>query len=227
MTEFVGLERKILDHARQDAMFVRGTLETRSVIMVNVMSAPGSGKTELLGAVADCLRAEGERSAVVVGDCATEYDAQRLVPHCDWVRQVVTDGVCHLEARMLFPYLDEIAEAAPSYLFVENVGNMVCPVDFDLGEDIRLVLLSTTEGEDKPAKYPALFYAADLVVMTKMDLADAAGFSLTTAMGHLRKVNTSVPVVLTSARTGVGIGQLLKELRVLSARRADVMHPSG
>ena len=128
---------------------------------------------------------------------------------------------------MLFPYLDEIAEAAPSYLFVENVGNMVCPVEFDLGEDIRLVLLSTTEGEDKPAKYPALFYAADLVVMTKMDLADAAGFSLTTAMGHLRKVNASVPVVLTSARTGVGIGQLLKELRVLSARRADAMHPSG
>ncbi|WP_298343442.1 hydrogenase nickel incorporation protein HypB [Ferrimicrobium sp.] len=226
MTEHIELEKRILDHALRDAQVVRESLATGDITVVNIMSAPGSGKTELLGVLGDRLRAQGHSVAVLVGDCATEHDANRLRPHVDWVRQIVTDGVCHLEARMLFPFLEEIVQFAPGYLFIENVGNMVCPVDFDLGESVRMALLSVTEGEDKPVKYPGLFRAVDLVVISKIDLARAVEFSMDMAMGYLHQVNPRAPVMSASAKTGIGLAEIVAALEHLGAQgRSSVSVP--
>ncbi|WP_298210801.1 hydrogenase nickel incorporation protein HypB [Ferrimicrobium sp.] len=216
------VERRILDQALRDAQVVRDALAGGHTTVVNLMSAPGSGKTELLGVIGDELRAQGQSVAVLVGDCATEHDADRLRSHVDWVHQIVTDGVCHLEARMLFPFLAEIGQLAPRYLFVENVGNMVCPVDFDLGEAVRIALLSVTEGEDKPVKYPGLFGAVDLVVVSKIDLASAVDFSLETVLGYLQRVNPGVPVISSSAKTGVGLDAVIGAIRSLAAQGSSL-----
>ena len=184
----------------------RKRLDAWVCVAINVLSSPGSGKTSLLERT---LKDLGDRlsMAVVVGDLATDNDARRLSGTRAPVIQINTLDICHLDAGMVSRALDEIAEPYPRLLFIENVGNMVCPAAFQLGEHARAVLMSVTEGEDKPLKYPTLFKTADLVVLTKMDIAEAVGFDLPAALAGIHAVAPQAFVLQTSARTGEGLPQ--------------------
>ncbi|MCS7051147.1 MAG: hydrogenase nickel incorporation protein HypB, partial [Thermomicrobium sp.] len=155
---------------------------------------------------------------------ATENDARRLRRHSPWVRQVTTGTVCHLEAAMVAAVLDGWDLERLHYLFIENVGNLVCPASFDLGEAVRVVLFAVTEGEDKPEKYPPIVHRADLVVLTKCDLLPYLGFDLERFRASVHSVNPAVPILPLSARTGDGLGAWLAWLR---SRRAALAVPSS
>ncbi|MFJ3798632.1 hydrogenase nickel incorporation protein HypB [Streptomyces sp. NPDC090088] len=210
--------------ARNDglAASLREDLAARGVSVVNLLSSPGSGKTELLGRV---LARAGERDvpvAAFTADLATENDARRLARSGAPVKQLLTDGLCHLEARQVRGHLEGWLPADTALLFVENVGNLVCPASYDLGEHLRIVLMAVTEGEDKPAKYPTAFGSAHLVVLTKTDLAGPAGFDGTAFAEQVRRVNPGVEIVSTCARTGEGVDTVLD--RVLAVRDGAPVH---
>lgn len=196
------------------------------VFVVNLVSSPGTGKTALLERTLRELVARS-RAGALVGDLATDRDAQRLARSGARVRQITTGTLCHLEAEMVSAALAGWDLAALDYLFVENVGNLVCPASYDLGEDLRVVLLAVTEGEDKPLKYPTIFNGADLAVITKMDLAEAAGCDLPELRHNLREVRPGLEVLETSARTGQGMAawlealELRRNLRLTAARSLD------
>lgn len=174
------------------------------VYVVNLVSGPGTGKTELLEATLTALR-QSHRVAALTGDLATDNDARRLARSGAPVRQISTGTVCHLDASMVEGALADWDLAELDFLFVENVGNLVCPASYDLGEQLRVVLLAVTEGEDKPLKYPTIFNTADLAVITKSDLADAVGFDREAAYRNVHEVRPGLPILETSARTGAGI----------------------
>jgi hydrogenase nickel incorporation protein HypB len=188
------------------------------VFVVNLVSSPGAGKTTLLEKTLSELMSRS-RAGALVGDLATDRDAQRLARSGAPVRQIVTGTVCHLEAEMVGRALADWDLAALDYLFVENVGNLVCPASYDLGEHLRVVLLSVTEGEDKPLKYPTIFNAADLVVITKVDLAEAAGFDRAEALHNLQEVRPGIEVLETAARSGLGMASWLERLEQLRRQR--------
>jgi hydrogenase nickel incorporation protein HypB len=174
------------------------------LLVLNVLSSPGSGKTtflqETLRAVAGKMKA-----AVIVGDLATDNDAQKLRAGGTPVIQITTGTVCHLEADMIARSLKRLDLADLELLIIENVGNLVCPASYDLGEDLRVVLLSVTEGEDKPLKYPPIFQIADVVIVSKMDLAQACGYDRAALLANLRKVAPRAQVLEVSAKTGQGM----------------------
>ncbi len=184
------------------AQELRARFAAAGVFVVNLVSSPGSGKTTLLERTLGQLRARGHQVAALVGDLATENDARRLARSGAPIRQIVTDGICHLEAAMVASHLEGWDLEMLDFLFVENVGNLVCPASYDLGESLRVVLLSVTEGEDKPLKYPTMFHAADLVLLTKMDLAQATEFDREAAYAAIHAVHPGVPVVETAAKKG-------------------------
>jgi hydrogenase nickel incorporation protein HypB len=182
------------------------------VFVVNVVSGPGAGKTELLARTLTLLQTRGLRVAAVVGDLATENDARRLAVSGAPARQIITGTVCHLEAQMIRTAIVGWDLHALDYLFIENVGNLVCPASFDLGENIRVLLFPVTEGEDKPLKYPTLINSADLTVISKIDLADAVGFDRPLARKNLEEARPGAAVVEVSARTGRGFDGWLEFL---------------
>jgi hydrogenase nickel incorporation protein HypB len=194
----------------------REHFDRHGVLALNLMSSPGSGKTSLLEATIDALA--GEFSiAVIEGDLETENDAERIRARGVPAVQITTGQACHLEAAMVHRALHELAHRGQpldglELLVIENVGNLVCPAAFDLGESQRLVLLSVTEGEDKPLKYPAIFHSADVVVISKSDLAEACGFDGPQARRHIARVAPRARIVEVSARTGAGIPALLAAL---------------
>jgi hydrogenase nickel incorporation protein HypB len=200
---------------------LRQRFRAAGVYVVNLVSSPGAGKTALLEATLRGLQPE-HRVAALVGDLATDRDAQRLGRSGARVRQITTGTVCHLDAEMLDAALADWDLEDLDFLFVENVGNLVCPASYDLGEDLRAVLLSVTEGEDKPLKYPTIFNGADLALITKIDLAEAAGFDREEALNNLNEVRPGIEVRETSARTGEGMAAWLERLRELArgSRRA-------
>ncbi|MFE5326709.1 hydrogenase nickel incorporation protein HypB [Embleya sp. NPDC056575] len=203
------LRQAVLAHNDRGANDLRAELAARGVIAVNLLSSPGSGKTALLEAE---LRLAGERAvpvAALTADLATDNDATRLARSGAPVKQILTDGLCHLEAAQLRRQLTGWLPAETRVLFVENVGNLVCPASYDLGESLRVALASVTEGEDKPLKYPSAFGLANLVVVTKIDLAEAVEFDEHAFLANIRRVNPGVEVLLTSTRTGRGVGELL------------------
>src|SRR3954462_11926866 len=175
--------------AKNDRLAARNRDEfrARGLGVVNVLSSPGSGKTELLRRTLADLGPR-LRAAVIVGDLATDNDARRLRQTGAPVVQVTTGGVCHLEADMVARAAETLDLDGLDLLIIENVGNLVCPASYDLGEDLRIVLLSVTEGEDKPLKYPVAFQGAGVVVVSKIDLADAVGFDRQTALQNIRRV---------------------------------------
>jgi hydrogenase nickel incorporation protein HypB len=195
---------------------LRQRFREAGVFVVNLVSSPGSGKTSLLE---HTLAELDLRAAVVVGDLATENDATRLARSGAPVRQISTGTTCHLEADMVEGALEGWDLSALDVLFIENVGNLVCPASWDLGEDARVVLLSTTEGEDKPLKYPTIFNTADLALLTKMDLADVLGFDREAAVESVHDVRPGLPILDTSARGAPGLGAWLEWLR---ERHAEV-----
>ncbi len=208
----VDLRRGVLEKNDVLAAELRDRYRHAEVRVSNWVSSPGSGKTALLVRVLAEARTRGVTVAALVGDCASDNDAQRLATTGVPVRQIVTEGLCHLEADLVGKHLDGWELASLDLLVIENVGNLVCPTAYDLGEDVRIALLSVTEGEDKPVKYPQLFSSADLVVITKIDLAEAVEFDEAAALAAVASVNPSVPVLSTSARTGAGVDDLIDHL---------------
>lgn len=212
MCRTVDLHQAVLAKNDENALALRRFLASRDTVAVNLMSSPGSGKTALLEQLLTRAVAAGTPAAAVTADLATENDATRLARSGAPVQQILTDGLCHLEAGMLQGRLEGWLPDGTRLLFVENVGNLVCPASYDLGETLRIALASVTEGEDKPVKYPAAFGLAQLVVVTKTDLADAVGFARETFLGGVQQVNPGVPVLETSARTGEGVDALLAHI---------------
>jgi len=215
----VELRTKILKKNDELARQLRREFAELGVLVVNVVSGPGAGKTELLTRT---LRALGERYevAAVVGDLATDNDAERLAKSGARVKQILTGTMCHLEADMVRDAIAAWDLRSTDFLMIENVGNLVCPSSWDLGEDLRVLLCSATEGEDKPLKYPTLINTADLVILSKMDLAAAVDFDVDLAAENVQRVRPGVPSLRLSAKTGQGVDQWLDflESRLLEKR---------
>lgn len=208
----VDLRTGILEKNDLLAAALRQSYTEAGVRVSNWVSSPGTGKTALLEAVLTRAVAQGVAAAALVGDCATDNDAQRLARSGAPVRQIITEGMCHLEGDMVMTHLEGWALPELDMLVIENVGNLVCPTAYDLGEDTRVALLSVTEGEDKPMKYPQLFHSADVVVITKTDIAAAVEWDRRAAMDAIRAVNPTAPVVETSSRSSDGVDELLSIL---------------
>lgn len=197
-------QERVLGRNRELAEQNRAWFQGLGVSVVNVVSAPGSGKTALLERTLADLRDE-LRGAVIVGDLATDNDAQRLSRSGAPVVQITTGTLCHLEASMIACACKELDVGALDLLFIENVGNLVCPASFDLGESMRVVMTAVTEGEDKPLKYPTLFKTANVVVITKCELSAACGFDRETARRNLAEIAPGARIFEVSARTGEGL----------------------
>jgi hydrogenase nickel incorporation protein HypB len=208
------IRRGVLEKNDLLAQSLRERFDAAGVRVVNLVSGPGAGKTTFLEATLRRLREAGARPAALVGDLATDNDAQRLVRSGAPVRQIVTGGNCHLEADMITTHLAEWGLDLDSldYLFIENVGNLVCPAAYDLGEHLRVVLLSVTEGEDKPLKYPTLFNSADVTIFTKIDLASAVEFDRSAAAAAVEAVHPGMTILDVSAKTGEGMNTWLTML---------------
>jgi hydrogenase nickel incorporation protein HypB len=198
-SEEITLEQKILAHNDATAEANRLSLEKSGILAVNLMSSPGSGKTTLLERT---IREIGREVAVVEGDQETPLDAERIRRAGSPVVQINTGAGCHLDAGMLAGALDDLEPAPGSLLFVENVGNLICPALFDLGERYRVVILSVTEGADKPRKYPHVFAIADLVLLNKVDLLPYVDFDPQECRRHLAAVNPRADLLPISATRG-------------------------
>ncbi len=201
------------------ARSLRQRFEAAGVFVVSLVSSPGAGKTTLLEQTLTRLRERGCRTAALVGDLATENDAARLARSEVPVKQIITGTVCHLDADMVERSLAGWELDDLDCLFIENVGNMVCPSSYDLGENLRIVLMSTTEGEDKPLKYPTIFNTADVALLTKMDLAAAVDFDLQAAHESVQSVRPGMQVLELSAKTGAGMDEYLRFLELQIASR--------
>jgi hydrogenase nickel incorporation protein HypB len=202
----LAVQQGLLSKNDQQAALNREHFREQGLFVINLMSSPGSGKTALLERTLADL---GERlpSAVIVGDLATDNDARRLRRPGVEVVQINTGTMCHLEAAMIARHCGGMALEKCKLLFIENVGNLVCPASYDLGEDLRVVLLSVTEGEDKPLKYPKLFKTADVVVLTKCDLAEAVQFDRAGAVANIQAIAPQARLLELSARTGAGMAK--------------------
>ncbi|WP_169978912.1 hydrogenase nickel incorporation protein HypB [Tautonia rosea] len=201
----VELRQGLLKKNDQIAASLRLRFRDAGLFVVNLVSSPGTGKTLLLERTLSALKARGGRPAALVGDLETDRDAQRLARSGVPVRQIQTHGICHLDADMVARHLDAWNLSSLDVLFIENVGNLVCTSSYDLGESCRVALLSVTEGEDKPLKYPGIYNSADAVVLTKIDLAEICEFDRDAAHTHLFDVRPGVRLIETSAKTGEGM----------------------
>jgi hydrogenase nickel incorporation protein HypB len=208
-TRIVELRRGILKKNDELAAELRQRFSSANVLVLNLVSSPGTGKTALLERTLRELRESGASVAALVGDLETDNDARRLASSGAPVRQINTHGICHLEAEMVGKHLEDWDLAALDYLFIENVGNLVCPSSYDLGEKIRVALLSVTEGEDKPLKYPTLYNSADAVVITKVDLAEPCSFNREVAFRNIHEICPGIRIFETSAKTGAGVPEWL------------------
>jgi hydrogenase nickel incorporation protein HypB len=222
MCRTVDLQQAVLAKNATAAGILRAGLTAQGTSVINLLSSPGSGKTALLERELQLAAERGVAVAALTADLATENDAVRLARSGVPVKQVLTDGLCHLEAEMLAGHLHHWLPEETRLLFVENVGNLVCPASYDLGESLRVVLASVTEGEDKPLKYPTAFGLAQLVIVTKSDLAAPAEFDEAAFRDNVQQVNPGVEVVLTSVRTGEGAGVLVD--RALAAACGSAVH---
>jgi len=208
------VEKKVLSENDRLAAQLRQRYHDENILCVNIISSPGSGKTALLErTLASYL--PGHAVAVLTGDLQTDNDARRLARFGFPVRQIVTGGTCHLDARMIERHLNELGFRGPGMLLVENVGNLVCPSSYDLGEHAKIVLLSVTEGEDKPLKYPGIFHRASLMLLTKTDLLPHLEFNPDLALENARKIHPEIEYIALSSRTGEGFDQWLHWLNSL------------
>ena len=205
----VEVRQHLLKKNDLQARALRDRFRDAGVFEVSLVSSPGAGKTAFLERTLSTLAME-HRVAALVGDLATENDAARLARSGAPVKQIVTGTVCHLEAEMIDRALDGWRLADLDVLFIENVGNLVCPSSFDLGEALRLVLLSVTEGEDKPLKYPTIFNTADVAVVTKTDMAEAAGCDLAALRENIQRVRPGMQIFELSSKSGAGMDDWLR-----------------
>lgn len=209
-TKTILVLRDLLATNKQAAAAIRQELRARGILAVNLMSSPGSGKTTLLESLADRLKGR-YRMAVIEGDIETERDAERIRAKGIPAWQITTGGACHLEARMIGRVLGDVP-AAIDFLFIENVGNLVCPAAYDLGEELRCVLLSSPEGDDKPAKYPQAFLSADCLILTKADLVPYLPFDPAKAAAEALSIKPRLRIFTVSALRGDGVDALVAYL---------------
>jgi hydrogenase nickel incorporation protein HypB len=222
----VEVRKNILKKNDEIAYALRCRFEDAGVFVVNLVSSPGSGKTALLESTLTRMRTDF-RVAALVGDLATENDAKRLQRSQVAVRQIITGTVCHLDAAMVENSLQDWNLADLDFLFIENVGNLVCPASYDLGEDLRVVLMSVTEGEDKPLKYPTIVNSADVAVVTKTDLAEAVEFDWPAASRNLQAVRPGIEILRVSAKTGDGMDVWLRFLASQREPHAAASHSTA
>lgn len=215
MSEKIKIEKKVLSENDRLAGEIRADLGRHRVVALNLVSSPGSGKTSLLEKTLDSMN-NGIRVAVIAGDVQTENDAVRLSrAGGKIVRPIVTGGACHLDASMVQKAFKEIRLQDIDLLFIENVGNLVCPSAYDLGEDMKVVLMSTTEGDDKPMKYPAMFRRSSAMVMNKTDLLGLSDFDMDSAERNALSINGRLKLFRVSCKTGEGLDGWMKWLEEL------------
>jgi hydrogenase nickel incorporation protein HypB len=200
----VSLERKVLGENDRLAAALRDEFRRRGIFCLNLISSPGAGKTLLLERTLEGFP-PGERVAVLTGDIQTDNDARRLARYGFPVRQITTAGACHLDARMVERHLAGWDLDSIGLLLIENVGNLVCPTSYDLGEDAKVVILSVAEGDDKPLKYPGIFHRAELLVLSKIDLLPYVPFDIAAARANARQINPAIEIVEVSNTTGEGL----------------------
>ena len=219
MPRIVEVRQNVLRKNDELARSLRRRFEQAGVFVVSLVSSPGAGKTELLQRTLTEMQST-KRVAALVGDLATDRDARRLAESGAPVRQITTGTVCHLDAQMIDGALNEWNLDALDVLFIENVGNLVCPASYDLGEHTRVVLMAVTEGEDKPRKYPTIFNTADAALLTKIDLAEAVGFDRDEALASIHSIQATMPVIDVSSRTPSGLADWLRWLQMQIDDRA-------
>lgn len=210
-TRLVEVRQNVLKRNDVLARNLREKFEAANVFVVSLVSSPGSGKTAFLEKTLTLLK-EKYRVAALVGDLETENDAKRLSRANVPAKQIITGTICHLEAAMVEKSLEDWNLDELDFLFIENVGNLVCPSSYDLGERLRVVLMSTTEGEDKPRKYPTIFNTADVAVITKTDLAEAVEFDKKAAHASIEAVRPGMQIFEVSAKTDAGMNEWLEFL---------------
>ena len=220
MKEIVPVQQKVV--ARNDELAARlaELFAARHIYVFNMLSSPGSGKTSLLERLLPRLSPH-LRCGVIEGDVQTENDARRIARVGAPVRQIITCGTCHLDAQMILDHVGGLPLDALDVIFIENVGNLVCPSSYWLGENARMVILSTTEGDDKPAKYPAVFRKADLLVINKIDLGPHTDFDMDQAVRYARGLNPDLAVFPVSCRTGEGLDDLVAKLAATVRDKQD------
>jgi len=217
VTEKISVEKKVLSENDKLAADIRGQLKQRGLVALNFVSSPGSGKTSLLEKTLSALKHE-LRVGLIAGDVQTENDANRLKAAGGTIVQpIVTGGACHLDAKMITRVLPEIALDKIDLLLIENVGNLVCPSSYDLGEDMKVVLISTTEGDDKPLKYPGMFRRSSVMVINKIDLLGTSDFDMKRVKENARRINSELKVFEVSCRTGQGLDAWFHWLKSLVA----------
>jgi hydrogenase nickel incorporation protein HypB len=207
----VPMEGKVLNENARVAAELRERFREHQVLVVNLISSPGSGKTTLLEKTLETLP-RATRVAVLTGDLQTENDANRLKRFGFPVKQIITGGTCHLDARMIEKHIADWDLESLDLLIIENVGNLVCPSSYDLGEAAKIVLLSVTEGEDKPLKYPSIFFKSELMVLTKTDLLPYVPFDAALAVANARRVHPEMEVVKVACLAGDGMREWMKWL---------------
>jgi hydrogenase nickel incorporation protein HypB len=223
-TRLIQIRESILSRNDAAARRLHQQFRAAGVLALNWVSSPGSGKTALLERVLREMTAAGHTVAALVGDLETDNDARRLARSGALVHQIQTHSYCHLEAEWVATHIAQAGWdlTALDFLFIENVGNLVCPASYDLGEDLRIVLLSVTEGEDKPFKYPVAFTSADIAVITKVDLAIACECDLGLMRRNILAVQPGMQIFITSARTGQGLRELMDYFMATRALRREV-----
>jgi len=207
----VPLEQKVLSENDRIAASLRERFRQHDVLCLNLISSPGSGKTSLLERTLGALSGD-ERVAVLTGDIQTENDAARLRRFGYPVKQITTGGTCHLDARMIERHLADWKLEDLDILFIENVGNLVCPSSYDLGEAAKIVVLSVAEGEDKPLKYPSIFFKSELLILNKIDLLPYVPFDVEAAEENARRVHPGLEILRVSCLTGAGFSEWLNWL---------------
>jgi len=217
MTKIINIKERVLSENDRLAAEIRKKLAARRIVSLNLVSSPGSGKTSLLERTLETLK-DRMSLALIAGDVQTENDANRLIKAGGKaVRPIVTGGACHLDARMITRVLDEMDIDRIEILFIENVGNLVCPSGYDLGEDMKVALISTTEGDDKPLKYPAMFRRASAMVINKIDLLGLSDFDIERVKKNALQINGNLRIFETSCRTGAGLESWYEWLKKLVA----------
>jgi hydrogenase nickel incorporation protein HypB len=214
----VEIEKKVLSENEQIAGRLRDALLSTGTLSLNFIGSPGAGKTALLERTLERLPAH-TRAAVLTGDIQTENDAIRLQRYGYPVRQITTGGACHLDARMVETHLGDWLDSGLELLFIENVGNLVCPTSYDLGEDAKVVVLSVAEGEDKPLKYPGIFRKAELMLLNKVDLLPYVPFKAELARENARKIRPDIEIIEMSCTTGAGFDRWLNWLAARVERK--------
>jgi hydrogenase nickel incorporation protein HypB len=205
----IKIMKNILDRNQNKANEIRNLLKLKGILMVNIISSPGDGKTTLLERTCEALDAK-YRIGVIEGDITTDRDAQRLKKYNIPIVVINTEGGCHLDSNSISKVLDSFDLDNLDVLFVENVGNLICPSQFDLGESFKLAVVSTTEGDDKPAKYPMLFREAKTVLLNKIDLIPYTNFNYDSFSSDLKKLNGQIPVFEISCTKGDGLREWYK-----------------